>query len=54
MPPWPQNPTMKTYNGACHCRKFEFKVEHPIFEDGSFPVTNCNCSLCTCKALLLM
>lgn len=51
---WPENPTMKTYSGACHCKKFQFTIDHPVFEDGHNPVSICNCSICTNKGLLAM
>lgn len=45
---------MKRYSGSCHCKKFQFQVEHPVFEERNFPITTCNCSFCVNKALLMM
>jgi hypothetical protein len=45
-PAWPKNPIMKEYVGGCHCRRFQYKFTHPVFENGGMDVVCCNCSLC--------
>lgn len=50
---WPQGATMKEYSGSCHCKKIQFKFEHPVFDDGSMGVIQCNCSICVEKGLVV-
>lgn len=50
---WSKDVTIKEYSGSCHCKKIQFKFEHPVFDDGSMGVTHCNCSICHAKGLIL-
>jgi len=48
--PWAENAEILVYTGACHCKKVQFKFEHPDIY--TIPAVNCNCSICVDRGYL--
>ncbi|EJD05600.1 uncharacterized protein FOMMEDRAFT_139005 [Fomitiporia mediterranea MF3/22] len=42
---YPEGAEVKTYKGACHCRKFTYEFDYPGL-DVKKPIS-CNCTFCT-------